>query len=370
MLPLDIPPPPTNVPSPIADLFHPLRDVSASAIANHNRALYEAFLMPCSSNTFIPNERLRMLRNQIVNGSYGEQLIRKINLVLQEQLLFLKAWEYPAGGSESTLLDPYVIKVILDQVAKQCDNLYVSVTKDAVPFVPVMCGSLKSGHRCQYSKSGVVQVLATSECKGVNASQFDCLMQALELAADSSLHLSRSTNIPSEQCSTPGVIVYADKVQFYGVYLVDDFPVIVLLSPPLAFVDVCDRLQIVRGILAMADYIKASVELLELSDSVNPLRPLYFNYDSVFFKPVRTHSKLNANRQETSLFSTGMTNVHLSMYSIYTRRLVTQIGDQSLFPCRLACFASLRILVETSLLLLCGCWILISVNLKMFRMPL
>ena len=47
---------------------------------------------------------------------FDSYLVNDIDLVLQESMLSLKTWKYPAAGSESVLLDPHVTAVILNEM--------------------------------------------------------------------------------------------------------------------------------------------------------------------------------------------------------------------------------------------------------------
>lgn len=125
----------------------------------------------------------------------------------------------------------------------------------------------------------------------MNESQFDCLIQGLEIAADSCLHICRSTLLEYFKCATPGFVTFADKVQFYAVYLIDQhFSVVVLLSPPLTFTMVSERKRI--AIIAVANYVKESIIMLEGSKSKESLDVLSFNYCALFFKPIKALIKL------------------------------------------------------------------------------
>ena len=294
-------------------LYEFFSSMSSSAIAlSSNRQLYDPFLFPCSSNTFIPNRRLQKLCNLIKFGSFNNNLIQDIDYQLQQSLLSLKTWTYPTEGSETVLLDPSVNCIILNiinsNVLKEIQN--ISFKKDLCPFVPLMCKNVKSVYHIDYNN----WVVFTSEAKGVEDSQYVCLIQALEIAADSSLYLSRSTKLSYELCSTPGIIVCGDKIQFYGVYLVQDFPVIVYLTPPLSYINVEDRLMISRAILACVQYIIDTTGFIQFAKIIYPLRSLKFDYHSYFYKPIRANSKFKVSCPDQNLISNVMTNVERIMY--------------------------------------------------------
>lgn len=163
--------------------------------------------------------RLRNLRDSIQSGVFEVGVVEECELRLLETLLSLQSWGYPEGGSKSTLLDPHVNRVILDEImrhTKTSHNTSLSLRKDALPFRTVLCKSAKSEYRLDFKTHGQDFVLFATECKGVDASHFDCLIQALEITADSALHMNRATSLNSSDCAVPGLIVYADIIRFFG----------------------------------------------------------------------------------------------------------------------------------------------------------
>ena len=174
----------------------------------------------------------------------------------------------------------------------------------------------------------------------MEASQYECLIQGLEIAADCSIYLSRSSTLSYELCSTPGIIVFADKIQFYGVYLVDQhFPVVVYLTPPLSYTNVDDRKVIVRSIVATGKYINETMTLISTSASVvSQLHPLTFKYDSMFYKPIRCEWKsVDGPFDGSNDASISFTNVERMMYIYNILYKTDKSKDFVLFPVGLMC---------------------------------
>ena len=153
----------------------------------------------------------------------------------------------------------------------------MSVVYGTLPFETIMCKSSPSKYRIDNTKNGVSFPLFTSEAKGVENSEFSCMIPALQIAADSAIYLNRKTKIPIENCSIPGIIVFSNKVLFYGVYLVEGhFPVITLLSRALSYANFNDREMIVKYILACADFIADSQKLIGSTTIQSDLGAIYF----------------------------------------------------------------------------------------------
>lgn len=296
--------------------FDNFKQYSASTVARDHRSLYDSFHFPCSSNTYIPNERLRMLRDSIANGVFEMGLVEECELRLQDKLLSLQSWEYPIGGSESQLLDLHVNPLIIDEICTLCKTLYntaVVMQKDALPFSPILCKNAKSEYRLDLRSHGHDFVVFASECKGVDASHFNCLIQGLQMASDASIYMRRHTNSDPSDCSTPGVIVYADIVQFFGVYLVDDFPVVVFLSPPLTYTNIEGRRQISRALFSCAKYIHESAQLLA-NVQYTGAQPLRFDIKKLFFKLMRNSPKDDSDMVASNLISNVCSSIDRMMY--------------------------------------------------------
>lgn len=280
----------------IVSYFGSLQVYPASAFANEQRAAYNPFHFPCSSNTYIPNERLRRLRDSMVTEIYDHKRVEDCVLSLFERLMSLQSWVYPeesenCEGSESELLHSLNL-ILLNQIRNQCEPIHdidLQCDKDTPPFNPTLCGSVLTEHRLDFKSKtiGTFVMLTTNQSKGVDSSHFTCLIQALEVAADASIHMHRITNLDFRLCATPGIIVYGDVVQFYGVYLLEDFPVTVFLTPPLCYTTLLGRRAIAQSLCACADYIRDSVQLLSSARIEDQPRPLKFDEKIYFFKPIR-----------------------------------------------------------------------------------
>jgi hypothetical protein len=123
-------------------------------------------------------------------------------------------------------------------------------------------------------------------------------------------------------------------VQFYGVYLVENnFPVIVWLSKPLKYTNSEDRTKISRGILAVANYIKESINLHKNSKVVKPIQKLSFSYESFFYKPIRCESKSDLDTHDgLSLVYNAIGNVDEIMFIYERLHKIEKAEDFFSFP--------------------------------------
>jgi hypothetical protein len=98
----------------------------------------------------------------------------------------------------------------------------ITVGRDRINFPTVISKSAKSERRIEYNYNGVNIFLMVSEAKGINASQNEFFIQAIEIGADSAIYLNRSSNMECDNCSIPGIAVFSYMVQFNGLYLVEN----------------------------------------------------------------------------------------------------------------------------------------------------
>ena len=298
-----------------SSLFFIFNGYSSSVIANlnDNRSLHDVFYSPCSWNSFLPNQRLRELKESLQSLCACSE-IEDLDYCLQQKLASLQTWKTPPKGSETVLLDPLVNKAILDEIVSWLKSPFISVSKDLPPEgKSYLCSTVKTEYRVEFNNSSFRYVLMASEAKGVDASHFNCMMQALEAASDASVYMRQKSSLPSKDCATPGILVYSDVIQFYGVYLVDDFPVTVLLSRPLCYTDVVDRRAIARGIFACAKYVAKTVDLLQVPGVLHGQENrLLFNFNSFFFKPIRTNPKRDLY-DEMPVIAAGISNAKINV---------------------------------------------------------
>jgi len=106
-------------------------------------------------------------------------------------------------------------------------------------------------------------VLVASEANGVDASAFVGLAQGCQCAGDGAL-LLRKAGLAVENCVVPGVLIYADCLQFYAAFLLPDhYPGFCFLSSPIVFGSRQGRSEIAAWLLALRQHTTAMVELLK-----------------------------------------------------------------------------------------------------------
>ena len=325
----------------ISSMFDYLKLYSASTIANSHREVYEMIYLPMSHTTFIPNLRLQEFRNKALAREF-DILANKVDFFLQSNMRTITCWEgsQMTGGSETCILDPHVNRVILDVIAQEVSERLgygATLLKDVLPFTtPVMCNNrVKTEYRIQVPINAIQRIVFCSEAKSVSASEFDCAIQALQIGADTAIHLSRTTNIPIEDCSSIGIMVYSNRVLFYGVYLVGGhYPVIVLLSPSLSFTSFEDRRLIVKYMLCSVDYILDSIKIIKNAKTykISQMLPLSFSYSQMFFKPIRINHKITAFDTINDMISNGLFNVERLMHIYECLNKCSQTRQYVLFP--------------------------------------
>jgi len=277
------------------------------------RKLFAPIALPNSHNSYIPNERLKNLRHGILNSSFDEKQLADIDYNLQINMKSLKSWcgLKKCGGSETYLLDNHANKTILEEIVKVEEGL--SLSNDAIGFTTELCSSVKSEYRVEGINENNSEkfILVGSECKGVEHSEAIGVVQGTEIAGDACLNLFKNTKIRSEECSTPGILVYGDRVRVYGVYLFKgQHPCVVFLTPALCYTDVVDRAMIARAIMALSKY---ACETLELCKSNSGMRemdvPLDFELKTCFLKPIRCRNKLVESNVTTSIGTLSLNTV-------------------------------------------------------------
>ena len=302
-----------------------------SVLAQGNaRKLYDFILEPCSSVCYIPNERLRQLKYSILNDNFDPFVVDSCVSNLRK-LISNNSWLSPEGGSEGTLLDPSVNKGILDEINKYCLQNHESkldCMNGDVPFPCTYCSEAKSEYRLQFTSSnGKRFILFPSECKGLADSHYVALLQGILTAADSSLYMSANCDAGEEECAVPGILVYANAVQFYAVYLLNKLPVVAFLTPPLVYANPVNRRMIARSILASAAYVAESVNIINRGLSmglVSVPRPKVFHAELCFFKPIKCDFQPKNREFNSAVFSNAMSIVEYMMY-LYEKMFA--IGD-------------------------------------------
>ena len=78
----------------IAGSLEKITDTSACAIANNNRDYYDPFTVPCRNEAYIPNTRLRRLKNKLKSAEVLPCNAHSIPLTIMETQ---RTWKYPSG---------------------------------------------------------------------------------------------------------------------------------------------------------------------------------------------------------------------------------------------------------------------------------
>jgi hypothetical protein len=157
----------------IAGSLEKITDTSACAIANNNRDYYDPFTVPCRNEAYIPNARLRRLKNKLKSAEVLPCNAHSIPLTMMEMQ---RTWNYPSGGSETIVNHPNLkvfLSTILSSYNKDCDiNSSIVINNDFIGinsrFIFASERS-KPEHVLMYGNC----VLLGSEAKGANASNIE-----------------------------------------------------------------------------------------------------------------------------------------------------------------------------------------------------
>lgn len=243
--------------------FHPIHDMSASALAKKGKVLcYDAFLPPFSYNsskgTFLPNERLRELTRRaghlVEQGSESADL-RKIEHFLRSSLVLPDSFQAAKSGSESQFNDNN-LKTLMNMIVSGCSDLVVK--KEGVSFVLLLASpDSKPEYRIE-SLSTKFPVVA-SECKGLDDSISEATPQGFQLCADSALHMCHK-GISLESCVVPGLVMAGEHLEIIAVYLVPRyFPCLVSLSRSIHLTDLW---ELAAWLVALREFALQSVNLI------------------------------------------------------------------------------------------------------------
>jgi len=269
----------------IAGSLEKITDVSACAIANNNRDYYDPFTVPCSNEVYIPNTRLRRLRNKLKSAEVLPCSAHSIPLTIMEMQ---RTWKYPSGGSETIVNHPNLkvfLSAILSSYNKDCDihsdvvinNDYLGINSRFI----FASDKSKPEHVLMHGNC----VLLGTEAKGANASNIEAGMQCFQICADSAIELYRNGMI-REECVVPGVIIYGEVFHIVGVYLISStFPVMVNLSSEIYITNV-EVLS--TWVDVLKEFISETVTLLKNSQQRSESSKIICHLDAGFFyKPIR-----------------------------------------------------------------------------------
>ena len=276
----------------IAGSLKKMKDSSACTIAKSNRNYYDLFTVPCHDDTYIPNTRLRRLKNKIKSF---EVLPCNAYPYLINNMKMQRAWEYPLGGSETIVNDPnlmHFLNSILSSYNRDHDiSSSIIINQD---YLGINNQFLFASEKTQpeYSLMHDNCVLLGSEAKGANASNISAGMQCFQLCADSAIELYRR-GMNREDCVVPGVIICGEVFQIVGVYLISStFPVMVNIS---SSINIAKVEVISRWVDVLKEFISETVTLLKNSQPRSDSSEIICHLDvGLFYKPIRKKQSDNS----------------------------------------------------------------------------
>lgn len=231
--------------------------VSASSIANQQRYLYDIFSLPCSSETYIPNKRIRNLLAHY-NSSLNDDCLNNIESSLR-CLNSLHTWSYPAGGSETNIVHRYLESYlnIIHNLSNQQLPLNTSVTTAGLTIPLHLASASKPEPRIELNG----HILIASEAKGVESSHYPALTQGFEVGGDGAVYLRRFISL--EDSVVPVILSYGTFFQIFAVYLLpENFPVMIELSGPISYLTLSGRLSLARWAVVLNDFYLQTINLL------------------------------------------------------------------------------------------------------------
>ena len=323
-------------------------DMSASDISlNKNRSIYDVFGLPCSPNSYIPNERLRMLVDtyETLSKQDVNEDVCNFEHSLRRNLKSLHTWKYSSGGSESKISDPNLSKFLSMINTKVSEDVVdTAVLKDNLPFRLVLAKqSSQPEHRIQWGD----YVIIASEAKGVEHSAYQALIQGLELGGDAAVNMWRC-GLSTDLAVVPVVLSFSHSLCICAVYLIPDcYPVIVELSPALSYLTLEGRCCIARWGIVLAQFAVQTVDILKSSqvNRLNRERKLgLYIAAKLFFKPLREYRKDGTDLSECALDSGSCLRTNLELIMLVYNRIhvVEDASELFLFPLGVVSYPSTK----------------------------
>eukprot|EP01033_Poteriospumella_lacustris_P019819 gene19819-14412_t len=203
----------------------PRPPISASRLFN-NPVDYDEFSATVDLvATFIPNERLRAIRN----WQPDSHEVDKLADFLRAEYHFALSLVHIAGGSEALPVDPNMRRVV-KKVRKLFDTHHrdrVAVRKK--PQVNRYMAEAVQGERGLIDTRSDI-VLIGCCAKGLDACHRECITQLLTLCGNGAMEMRRH-GVVLEECVTLGISFADTGIQFCAVYLMDSsFPMFLNLT--------------------------------------------------------------------------------------------------------------------------------------------
>lgn len=105
-------------------------DLSASNLAKTaHRDIYDIFALPCSSGVFVPNGRLRSLKQSYDDISLDDPRYLVMEFGMRTDLKTLHTWAFPSSGSETKICDPN-LTVFVNMINGIMDTTHSMVARD------------------------------------------------------------------------------------------------------------------------------------------------------------------------------------------------------------------------------------------------
>lgn len=235
---------------------------SASKLKKADPGLYDVFNIPLSEDTFVPNERLRRLKDEAATRVIDDKMNGSLH-DLYSKLLVFESWKDPEDGAE-TNVNHSNLQSIITFIHYKCTNGFSdSFEVKALSSHETSLAKSCCSEYCVALKGSPKSLVVGSEAKGRAASNFECFHQALQIGGDIAIFMY-DKGVRVEDAAVPVIVYFGDGlIQILGVYLIRDyFPVMVQLSELLDTNSFCQRVKISRWMLAIGDFITQSSDIL------------------------------------------------------------------------------------------------------------
>ena len=275
--------------------------ISASQIANKQGGYYDMFSTVCFADSFIPNERLRLLVRRCNDETNSKRAII-LSWELNQLFYTNETFRPMADGSETRVLNPNLQRTLdislkltentslfYIQERFSCGNFLASATI-AEPCIACSLPNVKSHIP-----------LVGCEVKGEEASARVSEPQLMSITGGAAINL-RLLGLSIEDSCVPAISLTGEGFRFYAVYLMrDTFPVLTAISR--TFNPVTETLAIASWLLNIVEFAEETFKLISALTEYRVPTPTgnetVLDISSYFFKPIRNiwHKGLQINTQ-------------------------------------------------------------------------